>query len=83
MVRALALVRGLMLVGDVSALSFVLKTADAGLDELSSLNGVSVADYDMDGDLDVYFVSYLEYNPDLSYFSNRLYRNNGPGISQT
>lgn len=67
MVRALALVDGLALVGDVPAQSFVLKTADAGLSDLSSLNGVSIADYYIDGDLDVYFVSYLEHSPDLSH----------------
>ncbi|GMQ81410.1 MAG: hypothetical protein BMS9Abin05_0841 [Rhodothermia bacterium] len=77
LVRALALVGALAFVSDVSAQSFVLKTVDAGFDELSGLNGVSVADYDLDGDLDVYFVSYLEHDPNLSDTWNRLYRNNG------
>ena len=47
------LVHALTLAGNASAQSFVLKTTEAGLGDLAGLNGVSVADYDMDGDLDL------------------------------
>ena len=63
--------------GNASAQSFSLKTIEAGLGELSNLNGVAVADYDQDGDLDIYFVNYLEHLSELDHTWSRLYRNNG------
>lgn len=54
---------------------------EAGLLQLNEHHyGVSFADYDKDGDLDVYFANY-EYNETGNYFHkiNHLYNNNGDG----
>lgn len=61
------------------AQTFVLKTAEAGLSSAVRSNGVAVADYDLDGDLDVYFVGAYRYDPEDSTTWNRLFRNNGDG----
>ncbi len=63
------------------AQSFQLSTQVAGLDVNNARdhNGVSVADYDMDGDLDVYMVSYWQYDPDRPRTWNRLFQNDGNG----
>jgi hypothetical protein len=62
-----------------AAQSFVLSTEQAGLSAASNSNGVAVADYDLDGDLDIYFVnSRLHDESDPGSWS-RLYTNNGDG----
>lgn len=67
--------------GVVVAQNFELTTVAAGLAENNSRdhNGISVADYDMDGDLDVYIVAFRQYDPDRPNTWNRLYRNDGSG----
>ncbi|RMI26766.1 MAG: CRTAC1 family protein, partial [Calditrichaeota bacterium] len=65
--------------GLLPAQSFTLNTVQAGLTEARQSNGVAVADYDLDGDLDVYFVAVRQYDPNNSATWNRLYRNNGNG----
>jgi len=66
-------------VSGVQAQQFVLKTQEAGLVAGWQGNGVSVADYDLDGDLDIYFVSRLPSDPLNPRSWSRLYRNNGNG----
>lgn len=56
---------------------FLLKTNDSGLSLATSTNGVAVADYDLDGDLDVYFVAIEQYDPENEATWNRLFQNNG------
>jgi len=63
----------------VSAQTFVNRTYDAGLDAMWQGNGVAAADYDGDGDLDVYLVSRLTHDDFNPRTWNRLYRNNGDG----
>lgn len=66
------LVSALTLAGNASAQSFVLKTTEAGLGDLAGLNGVSAADYDIDGDLDLYVANGFLLQP---AFENRLFIN--------
>jgi hypothetical protein len=61
----------------LSAQTFVLKTQEAGLAVVKKTNGVAVADYDLDGDLDVYFVAKQQYNENDASTWNRFFRNNG------
>ncbi|MEM8485738.1 MAG: FG-GAP-like repeat-containing protein [Bacteroidota bacterium] len=63
------------------AQNFQLSTQTAGLDinDAQDHNGVAVADYDMDGDLDIYMVAYFQYDPDRPKTWNRLYQNDGNG----
>jgi len=56
---------------------FVLRTQEAGFGSAWDGTGVAVADYDLDGDLDVYHVSYKPYDQFDPRSWNRLYRNNG------
>ena len=64
---------------DLAAQQFRMMTEDAGLTSVEKANGVAVADYDGDGDLDVYFVAYPQYDPAQEDTWNRLFRNNGDG----
>ena len=50
----------------------MLKTTEAGVGDLAGLNGVSVADYDIDGDLDLYGANGFLLQP---AFENRLFIN--------
>lgn len=63
------------------AQNFQLSTEIAGLamNDARDFNGVAVADYDMDGDLDIYMVAYWQYDPDRPRTWNRLYQNDGTG----
>ncbi len=58
---------------------FRLITEQAGLQGAIATCGVAVADYDRDGDLDIYFVAQDYYDPTDSTTFNHLYRNNGDG----
>ncbi len=60
--------------------SFDRITDRVGLGMISGTNGVALADYDRDGDIDVYFVSKDSYDPNDSGTWNRLYENRGNGI---
>ncbi len=59
--------------------SFQLRTQNAGLGSASGTNGVALADYDRDGDLDIYFVSKAVYAQSDQATWNRLFANNGNG----
>ncbi|MGH7494430.1 MAG: FG-GAP-like repeat-containing protein [bacterium] len=61
------------------AQSFVLKTNEAGLSVVKKTNGVAAADYDRDGDVDIYFVANGQYNADDESTWNRFFRNEGRG----
>ena len=58
---------------------FVSRTQSAGLGSVGRTNGVALADYDRDGDLDVYFVVQDFYDRFDSKTWNRLFSNNGDG----
>ena len=59
------------------AQSFQLKSAGSGLEQVTSTAGVAIADYDLDGDLDAYFVNYEQYDPLTQANRSFLMRNNG------
>lgn len=61
------------------AQTFVLKTEEAGLSVIKKTNGVAVADYDRDGDLDIYFVANQQYSANDESTWNRFFRNEGNG----
>ena len=61
---------------------FVLQSKNVGLDGVGLVggtNGVAIADYDLDGDLDIYFVVQDSYKPNDKRTWNRLFSNNGDG----
>ncbi|WP_412060362.1 CRTAC1 family protein [Rubrivirga sp. IMCC45206] len=62
-----------------SAQGFVQATFDAGIGGISNTNGVAVADFDRDGDLDVYIVARPAYDPGDVRTWSRLFANNGDG----
>lgn len=68
-----------LLSGALYAQSFKLKTSEAGLSSAVRSNGVAVADYDLDGDLDIFFVAQKEYDRNNPDTWSRLFRNNGDG----
>ncbi len=51
----------------------------AGLGHIVEANAVSVADYDQDGDLDLFFTGFWSFDPDDEKTWNRLMKNNGDG----
>lgn len=59
------------------AQTFVLRTKAAGLAVVEKTNGVAVADYDLDGDLDIYFVARQQYSATDTSTWNCFLRNNG------
>ena len=73
----------MLLLGSVPVLaqSFELSTKAAGLNlhNADDHNGVSVADYDMDGDLDIYMVAHRKYSEFVPKTWNKLFRNEGDG----
>lgn len=63
----------------VTAQNFKYRTSDVRLSLVSGTNGVAVADYDRDGDLDVYFVVTATYDASDPRTWNRLFANRGNG----
>jgi hypothetical protein len=61
------------------AQDFTQRTQDAGLGSVAGTNGVALADYDRDGDLDIYFVVHASYQPNEPTTWNRLFSNRGDG----
>lgn len=59
--------------------AFRSRTYAAGLGSLIGTNGVAVADYDRDGDLDVYLVARDAYDPQDARTWSRLFANLGDG----
>jgi len=61
------------------AQDFILQTDQAGFRTVNNTNGIAVADFDQDGDLDVYIVGRYGYQPADMRTWNRLFSNNGDG----
>lgn len=71
---------GLCLKGTVAiAQNFERIETKSGFVNLSHNNGVAVADFDNDNDLDVFFVAYLKDDPTDMNTASRLFRNNNDG----
>jgi len=78
MLRYLILVFNVLLFNSqVLSQQFELVTETAGLLSAKKINGAAVADFDLDGDLDIYFVAHSVYDPDDEITWSRLYANNG------
>ncbi len=60
-----------------SAQDFIRVEESAQIDHVQSANGVAVADYDQDGDLDIFFVGFESFDPNDETTWNRLLSNNG------
>ena len=65
---------------DAIAQNFVRVELESGFGHINESNGVAVADYDQDGDIDVFFTGMFSFNPEDESTWNRLMRNNGHGI---
>jgi len=63
----------------LSAQDFVRLELEAGLGHIIKTNAVSAADYDQDGDLDLFFTGFWSFDPDDEKTWNRLMSNNGDG----
>ncbi len=77
-----ALTCTLLLTTTTQAQWFVKQTERAGLGLSIHSNGVAVADYDKDGDLDLYVVASDRYDSRSERTWNRFYRNQGNGRFQ-
>jgi len=53
--------------------------SEIGLDIVTKNNGIAVADYDNDGDLDLFFTGFYSFDVNDASTWNRLMRNNGNG----
>ncbi len=61
------------------AQDFSLQTEASNLMSVSNTNGVAVADYDLDGHLDIFFVIRKQFVPGNENTRNRLFHGNGDG----
>lgn len=68
-----------VLIAGLNAQSFQRVDDSAGLTQITNNHGVSVADYDLDGDLDIFFVGSASFSIDNPSTWNRLMSNNGDG----
>ena len=64
---------------NLHAQSFTSAAALAHLDAIRNTNGVAVADYDRDGDLDLFFTGILNFEPADTNTWSHLMRNKGDG----
>ena len=64
---------------NLHAQSFASAAALAHLDAIRNTNGVAVADYDRDGDLDLFFTGILNFEPADPNTWSHLMRNKGDG----
>ena len=69
----------LLLFSNISAVSqgFEILSDFSNISKIQFANGISVADFDKDGDLDVYIVAREAYKSDKPATWNRLFRNSG------
>lgn len=74
---ALTTVLGLLAFSCALAQDFTHIETISKLDSIKNTNGVAVADYDRDGDLDVFFTGILNFTPDNKDTWNHLLRNRG------
>jgi len=77
--KYLALLLAILGVQNIGAQDFTRVEDEAQLGHASHNNGVAVADYDRDGDLDIFLVGIRSfiYSEDTTW--NRLFKNNGDG----
>ncbi len=75
----LALTIIVLLTSLLSAQHFTNHSHDAGFADISGTNGIALADYDQDGDIDIYFVVKASFDQQDPNTWNRLYRNNNDG----
>ncbi len=68
-----------LFVSTLNAQQFKRIETQAGLSHISNNNGIAVADYDMDNDLDIFIVGTQEYNSAKPNTWTRLLRNNNNG----
>lgn len=64
---------------NVDAQTFTRVETAANLAQIANTNGVAVADYDQDGDLDIFFTGYKNFLINDTNTWNHLMRNNGDG----
>ncbi len=76
---ACCLMSWLVVVPDAAGQVFENRTYDAGLDAMWQGHGVGTADYDGDGDQDLYIAARWKHDPFNPRSWNRLFRNNGDG----
>lgn len=69
----------LLLASEVGAQPFTRVEMAAGLGHISDNNGVAIADYDKDGDEDIFFTGYHSFEAAADSTWNRLMSNNGDG----
>ncbi len=69
----------LVLFQSTDAQTFTRMETEANLAQIANTNGVAVADYDQDGDLDLFFTGIKNFNPNDETTWNHLMKNNSDG----